>query len=198
MRRSALTLLSFPGSREAARRKSPEAAPTTCRTSFTREAAFVAFRTSRRGRSTDALPDRECAGIQPGCSRPPTFKCTGAATETLKTAHTGDKTVVLLADFLPAGGWERRVLYRPDDRLGNRSGDLSLRCPERMDTGNRLRDGDRQLQLRRSEGDAPAPVRAWCVERLTHSESAGRPGGPRLCRRERVSLAVPGIAFGLA
>ena len=28
-----------------------------------------------------------------------TFKCTGAATEILKTARTGDKTVVLLADF---------------------------------------------------------------------------------------------------
>ncbi len=32
-----------------------------------------------------------------------TFKCTGAATETLKTAHTGDKTVVLFADFYRQG-----------------------------------------------------------------------------------------------
>jgi len=32
-----------------------------------------------------------------------TFKCTGAATETLKTAVTSDKTVVLQADFYRAG-----------------------------------------------------------------------------------------------
>jgi hypothetical protein len=32
-----------------------------------------------------------------------TFKCTGAATEALKTAATGDKTVVLQADFYRAG-----------------------------------------------------------------------------------------------
>lgn len=32
-----------------------------------------------------------------------TFKCTGAATETLKAAETGDKTVVLLADFYRQG-----------------------------------------------------------------------------------------------
>jgi hypothetical protein len=32
-----------------------------------------------------------------------TFKCTGAAGETLKTAHTGDKTVVLLSDFYRQG-----------------------------------------------------------------------------------------------
>lgn len=32
-----------------------------------------------------------------------TFKCTGAATEVLKTANTGDKTVVLLADFYRQG-----------------------------------------------------------------------------------------------
>jgi hypothetical protein len=32
-----------------------------------------------------------------------TFKCTGAATETLKTAHTGDKTVVLFTDFYRQG-----------------------------------------------------------------------------------------------
>jgi hypothetical protein len=32
-----------------------------------------------------------------------TFKCTGAATEALKAAETGDKTVVLLADFYRAG-----------------------------------------------------------------------------------------------
>lgn len=32
-----------------------------------------------------------------------TFKCTGAATETLKAAETGGKTVVLLADFYRAG-----------------------------------------------------------------------------------------------
>jgi hypothetical protein len=32
-----------------------------------------------------------------------TFKCTGAATETLKTASTGDTTVVLQADFYRAG-----------------------------------------------------------------------------------------------
>jgi hypothetical protein len=32
-----------------------------------------------------------------------TFKCTGAAGETLKTAHTGDKTVVLSADFYRQG-----------------------------------------------------------------------------------------------
>jgi len=32
-----------------------------------------------------------------------TFKCTGAAAEALKTAHTGDSTVVLLADFYRQG-----------------------------------------------------------------------------------------------
>ena len=32
-----------------------------------------------------------------------TFKCTGAATETLKAAETGDKKVVLLADFYRQG-----------------------------------------------------------------------------------------------
>ena len=32
-----------------------------------------------------------------------TFKCTGAAGETLKTAHTGDKTVVLFSDFYRQG-----------------------------------------------------------------------------------------------
>jgi hypothetical protein len=32
-----------------------------------------------------------------------TFKCTGAATEALKAKETGDKTVVLLADFYRAG-----------------------------------------------------------------------------------------------
>lgn len=32
-----------------------------------------------------------------------TFKCTGAATEVLKIAHTEDKTVVLLADFYRQG-----------------------------------------------------------------------------------------------
>ena len=32
-----------------------------------------------------------------------TFKCTGAATELLKTARTGDKTVVLFADFYRQG-----------------------------------------------------------------------------------------------
>jgi hypothetical protein len=32
-----------------------------------------------------------------------TFKCTGAATEALKTANTGDKTVVLLSDFYRQG-----------------------------------------------------------------------------------------------
>ena len=32
-----------------------------------------------------------------------TFKCTGAAGEILKTAHTGDKTVVLFADFYRQG-----------------------------------------------------------------------------------------------
>jgi hypothetical protein len=32
-----------------------------------------------------------------------TFKCTGAATELLKTARTGDKTVVLFADFYRHG-----------------------------------------------------------------------------------------------
>ena len=32
-----------------------------------------------------------------------TFKCTGAATEALKAAETGDKTVVLLSDFYRAG-----------------------------------------------------------------------------------------------
>src|SRR5438094_4900524 len=32
-----------------------------------------------------------------------TFKCTGAATEALKTAKTGATTVVLQADFYPAG-----------------------------------------------------------------------------------------------
>lgn len=32
-----------------------------------------------------------------------TFKCTGAATEPLKAAETGDKTVVLLSDFYRAG-----------------------------------------------------------------------------------------------
>jgi hypothetical protein len=32
-----------------------------------------------------------------------TFKCTGAATEALKAAETGDKTVVLLADFYRQG-----------------------------------------------------------------------------------------------
>lgn len=32
-----------------------------------------------------------------------TFKCTGAATESLKTARTGDKTVVLAADFYRQG-----------------------------------------------------------------------------------------------
>ncbi len=32
-----------------------------------------------------------------------TFKCTGAATEVLKAAETGDKTVVLLSDFYRAG-----------------------------------------------------------------------------------------------
>ena len=32
-----------------------------------------------------------------------TFKCTGAATEVLKAANTGDKTVVLLADFYRQG-----------------------------------------------------------------------------------------------
>lgn len=32
-----------------------------------------------------------------------TFRCTGASTETLKAAETGDKTVVLLADFYRQG-----------------------------------------------------------------------------------------------
>ncbi len=32
-----------------------------------------------------------------------TFKCTGAAGETLKTAHTGDKTIVLFSDFYRQG-----------------------------------------------------------------------------------------------
>jgi|SRR5512143_2193978 hypothetical protein len=32
-----------------------------------------------------------------------TFKCTGAASEALKAAETGDKTVVMLADFYRAG-----------------------------------------------------------------------------------------------
>jgi hypothetical protein len=32
-----------------------------------------------------------------------TFKCTGAASEVLKTAHTGDTTVVLMADFYRQG-----------------------------------------------------------------------------------------------
>jgi hypothetical protein len=32
-----------------------------------------------------------------------TFKCTGAASELLKTARTGDKTVVLMSDFYRAG-----------------------------------------------------------------------------------------------
>jgi hypothetical protein len=32
-----------------------------------------------------------------------TFKCTGAASELLKTARTGDKTVVLMADFYRQG-----------------------------------------------------------------------------------------------
>jgi hypothetical protein len=32
-----------------------------------------------------------------------TFKCTGAASETLKTAQTGDKTVVLFSDFYRQG-----------------------------------------------------------------------------------------------
>jgi hypothetical protein len=32
-----------------------------------------------------------------------TFKCTGATGETLKTAHTGDKTVVLFSDFYRQG-----------------------------------------------------------------------------------------------
>jgi hypothetical protein len=34
---------------------------------------------------------------------PSGFKCTGAATEDLKTVPTGDKTVVLLADFYRQG-----------------------------------------------------------------------------------------------
>ena len=39
-----------------------------------------------------------------------TFRCTGAATETLKAAETGDKTVVMLADFYREGDGN-------DDRL---------------------------------------------------------------------------------
>jgi hypothetical protein len=35
--------------------------------------------------------------------RSTTFKCTGAASEALKTAHTGDKTIVLLSDFYRQG-----------------------------------------------------------------------------------------------
>ena len=75
------------------------------------------------------------------------FKCTGAAAEPLKTCVTDENTVGLDADFYRAGdgndeSFTAQMIVSADDIAPG-----IRRDPERLDSGRRLRLGDRKLQL---------------------------------------------------
>jgi hypothetical protein len=89
--------------------------------------------------------------------RSTSFKCTGAAAESLKTAITDENTVGLDADFYRAGdgndeSFTAQMIVSADDICTRHRRD-----PERLDSGRRQWLGDRELQLltaTRREGNA--------------------------------------------
>ena len=103
------------------------------------------------------------------------FKCTGAATEPLKTAITDENTVGLARGLLPCGRRERRVLHGADDRLRRRHRAGHRRDPERLDSGCRLRFRDYELQQLRP----PQARRQHRLPRSTTLAAGATPWAPQ-------------------